>query len=502
VRIFTRISSPTFTIASKADRIHKVMEHHPSKREIDVELVPKDVKIGVRPVFVNLVHSAAYEGPCRVGDKERMDPETERKNGQKSYRAFVDGIKSGLTPDATLLDPVMLDWNDSWILRDSEIEKLQDDLEDVDFFLVGGGLSQYPAVKIAHRYRKPIVIIGQVVAVDVSACLRSRGLEGYAPMDMDELNRLISLMRVRKAIARTRVLLATEGDIIPLGVVSTISDLDDLERRYGVEHFAIPSSQVFTRMQNLSVSEAERAEVITDKLIEGAKAVHMKREDVLQSVRFYVATRAIMGETECNAFSIPCFEICARRITEDNRVTFCLAHTLLKDEGLPSACEGDLNVLLSMALLMYLSGGTAFMGNSSTLDRENNIMSIGHDVPGLRMKGFDGDDLEYEIRNFTTGGWGVTIRYDFSRDEGKPVTVARFDPAARRLLVCEGEICGGRGFDQIGCSLAVYVKVKDVEDLFHKEQDFGHHLAMVYGHHARDLKSLGEIMGFEVLESG
>jgi L-fucose isomerase-like protein len=462
----------------------------------------REIKIGVKPVFVNLVHSAAYEGPCRVGDKEKMDPETERKNGEKSFKAFVERVRSNLSPDAVLLDPVRLDWTDDWVLRDSEMDKLQAALEDVDLFLIGGGLSQYPAAKIAHRYRKPIAILGQVVAVDVSAYLRSRGLEGYAPMDFDELNHLISLMRVRKGVANTRILLATEGDIIPLGVVSTISDLDDLERRFGIEHFAIPSSSIFERMDSPSEAEKERAQTMTDDLIRNAKGVHMEREDILQSVRFYVAARAMMEETECNALSIPCFEICARRIAEENRVTFCLAHTLLKDEGLPSACEGDVNVLVSMAVLMYLSGGTAYMGNSSALDRENNVMVIGHDVPGLKMKGFDGDDLPYEIRSFTVGGWGVTIRYDFSQDEGQPVTMARFDPAARKLLVCEGEICGGRGFDEIGCTLGVHVKVKDVEDLFHKEQDFGHHLAMVYGHYARDLKMLGEIMGFEVVESG
>jgi len=34
--------------------------------------------INVKPVFVQLVHSAPYEGPCRVGRKEDLDPEMER----------------------------------------------------------------------------------------------------------------------------------------------------------------------------------------------------------------------------------------------------------------------------------------------------------------------------------------------------------------------------------------------------------------------------------------
>ena len=464
------------------------------------KMKPMDLKIGVKPVFVQLIHSAAYEGPCRVGDKTQMDPETEKQRSEESFKRFVDGISENLSPDAVLLDPVKIKWKDNWIIPEEEIRKLQADLEEVDFFLVSGGLSQYPAITIAHRYKKPIVMVGYVVNVDVAAYLRSRGLEGYAPMDFDELNHLISLMRVRKALRKTKILVVTEGDIIPLGVVSTIWNLDDLNQRLGVDHISVPSCTLFERMEKHSEEERKEAENLTDELIRNAEKVHMKRDDILSSVRFYVAARKTMDELECNAFSIPCFEICAKRTAEKNKVTFCLTHTLLKDEGLPSACEGDINVLMAMTLLMYLSKKSSYMGNSSILSKDKNIFAINHDVPGLKMKGFNTPDLPFEIRNFTVGGWGVTIRYDFSQDIGEPVTLARFDPMARKLLVAEGEIVGGTGFDKIGCSLGIHVKVKDAVELFHREVDFGHHLALAYGHHATDLKELGRMMGFEVIE--
>jgi len=34
----------------------------------------------------------------------------------------------------------------------------------------------------------------------------------------------------------------------------------------------------------------------------------------------------------------------------------------------------------------------------------------------------------------------------------------------------------------------------------HEEANFGHHLAMVYGDYVQDLKDLGEIMKFKVIE--
>lgn len=75
------------------------------------------------------------------------------------------------------------------------------------------------------------------------------------------------------------------------------------------------------------------------------------------------------------------------------------------------------------------------------------------------------------------------------------------NPAGDRVLVAAGRIVGGENFDQIGCGLAVDVEVSDVAALFEKEQDFGHHLAMVYGDYTADIRRLGNITGLAVEES-
>jgi len=461
---------------------------------------PMDVRVGVKPVFVELLHSGAYEGPCRVGSKEDLDPEKEKQRADERFSSWTKQIEEQLSDEAHLLEAVKLRWSDDWHLPEEELRRLDDDAKAVDLYLVQGGLSQYPAVAIARRFRKPLAMVGTVVTVDVAAHLRSRGLEGYGPLDFEELNQLISRLRVRKAISSTRILHALEGDVIPVGVVSTIHDLDDLENRFGVQHVTVAAARLMERMNSLSPSALEEAEQIADRLLERAEQSHMTREHLLPSVRFFVAARNRMEELECNAFTIPCFELCARRVPSELKVGFCLAHTLLKDMGYPAACEGDMNVLMAMAVLMYTSGRSSYMGNSSLISKEENLIRIGHDVPGLKMKGFDADDLPYTLTPFTQGGWGATIRYDFSRDVGEAVTLARFDPAARRLLVTTGEITGGDGVDTVGCSLSARVRVGDAVELFHREADFGHHLAMVYGDYAEELRELAGVMDFDIVE--
>lgn len=42
----------------------------------------------------------------------------------------------------------------------------------------------------------------------------------------------------------------------------------------------------------------------------------------------------MMKHYDCNAFTMPCFEVCATRELDKRKLTFCLAHSLFKDEEL------------------------------------------------------------------------------------------------------------------------------------------------------------------------
>lgn len=466
-------------------------------------MIPIDVTVNVKPVFAQLVHSGPYEGPCRVGREEDLTPEAERRRGRAQFQAFTRDLKENLRSEACLLEPVYIEWGDDFVLPEAELAKLESDAHDADLILLGpGGLDQYPAVSIAHRYGKPVGRMGWVGSVDIAAYLRAQGLEGYAFLDWDHLHSVLSLLRVRKAFRSTRILVAVEGNpLAPSGVVSSIWDLEGLKTRYGVDYACVPAGDIVRGMGGLGQIDLEQAEGLTDRLVENAEHVHMSREDVFRSAKFYLAVKNALDKYECNAFVIPCFELCVKRVPQQQRVTFCLTHTLLKDQGIPSACEADTNVLMAIALLMYLSRKSVFMGNSYLVDREENILAVHHDVPGLKMKGLDEPDLPYEIRSFTVAGWGATIRYDFSRDVGTPVTLARFDPTGTRLLAFRGELVGCAGFDRVGCALSAHVKVRDVVDVFHKELDFGHHLAVVYGDYMDEVRELGEMMGLEVIEA-
>ncbi|MCD6290638.1 MAG: hypothetical protein J7M34_09060 [Anaerolineae bacterium] len=447
-----------------------------------------DIKVGVKPVFGQIIHSAAWEGPCRTGMMEELTPEAERTNAQAAFQKFQKELEANLSPEAELLEPVYIEYDESFTVKDSEFAKLEPDLHAVDLFLIS---YRVPGIE---RYGKPIAMMGcGVTNVDIAAYLRSQGLEGYAPIDYGELNELISLMRVRKAIRQTRILSITEGELRPAGVVSSIWNVEDLKARFGTERKRVSSAKFFRALEEVSTREAE---ALAERIIGNAQRVKLAKEYVVNDVKFYLATKRLMEQYDCNAHTTPCFEICGTRLPERFKVVPCLTHTLLKDEGYPSACEGDLSALMAMAVLMYTAGKSAFMGNP--MMRDENTIEVTHSVPGLKMNGFDKPDLPYELWHFTAGGWGTKVQIDLAANEEKAVTLARFNPSATKLLVVSGTVVDCR-FNEQGCSPTVAIAVENARDVIHLQADFGHHMAMVYGDYVEMIKKLSTIMDFEVV---
>ena len=77
-----------------------------------------NVRVGVKPVFAQLVHSAAWEGPCRVGDREELTPEAERAKGKKAFMEFQEELRVNLSSEAKLLEPVYIEYKEDFVVSE------------------------------------------------------------------------------------------------------------------------------------------------------------------------------------------------------------------------------------------------------------------------------------------------------------------------------------------------------------------------------------------------
>jgi hypothetical protein len=485
---------------------------------------PMDIQITVQPVFSPIIHTDVWEGPCRpstrsIPEEDRSEdpvlsavaqwsmangrtPEQERADIAGQVKQFDEVLKKFLSPDIRLLKPVVLEYSEDFWFSPEQLGKLESDRDRVDVYLYTGTLLTYPAALIAEIYKKPVVLGGGFGSRDTVAYLKSRGLEGYSVFN-EEVNPLFSLLKARKAFEQTKILIITDRDMPPLPVRSCM-DVNMLKDKFGIgSHFV--SYREFANEMDRILNSSEwgsKAQDRAEQLINNAEETHIDKKHVKRSFEFYFAVKNLMQKYGCNAFTVECFELCASRLADKYQITPCLIHTLLKDEGIASACEADLNALLSMRLLMSVAKKSSFMGNPIPFQKDQLV--INHSVPGIKMAGYDKPDLPYHLRHFVESGWGTKAMIDFTQLEEKTVTLSRFDPLGTKLYIAKGEIVGCSGFNKgtlIGCSLAAHIKVPDARECVRKLSDFGSHLSMVYGDYSNEIQGLADMLDLEVVHA-
>jgi len=486
---------------------------------------PLDVKINIKLLYYAFIHSTIWEGPCRYSEMEGA--EKERIQAKADFEATVKEINN-LSQDARILEQVYFEFPENKKIERSDLIKLEADKDEVDLFIIRGyQLGSHPelyfASVLADIYKKPILPAAHFGRT-TSAYLKSIGIESYADYVYGGLKNLISLLRARKAFQQTNMLLITDlgGAIKGPGYMrGSVRDFDDLRERFGIGTTIIRFKELSDERERILNSKDSMAEVdsLTEKLVRNARAIHMDKKMFSQNVLFYHTVKALMKKHNSNAYSIDSQEFCATRLPEAWKITPCLTFSLLNGEGYPTACEGEIGCLLAMSLFTAISKKSAYMGNFNPYrdsfwdpekylwvkgaDKEKLNFSFGHNVPGLKMLGFDKPDLPYEIRNFIPAkpgipGWGSSLKIDFTRIEEKTVTIGRFNPLTTKLLVIKGEVIGMRGFDMERCSTEVLLHIKDPEGCHLKTAYYGHHFVLVYGDYVKELVHLADMLKIEV----
>ena len=85
---------------------------------------------------------------------------------------------------------------------------------------------------------------------------------------------------------------------------------------------------------NPTEEDVKEMEALADDLIGNAVECDMERKEVLSSERFYVTVKKMLDYYGCNAFAAPCPDACATRRLNQERMTFCLTHSLLGEMGI------------------------------------------------------------------------------------------------------------------------------------------------------------------------
>jgi hypothetical protein len=467
---------------------------------------PHETKLLVKPIMTNMYHTDIWKGPCRFNV---VSTEKEKQYALDSFESFKSRIKDkefGIDPEnVIMLDPALILFVEDFKLREEDLNRIDVDAMAADVLLIDPSGSSIATYDLAVRYQKPVVIAWGLNCrtVDISAYCRSKGLEVFIPDSTSGINDIMTLLRARKILSQTRILYPTNWGWPSVASVAGINDPAGLKKKFGVELNTVSYDELSGAVEitKKSSDECMKAEKMAEILYNNADHTYLDKKYVTRSMEFYLSVINLMKKYNCNAFTIECFEFCSSRLPEKWQITPCLIHTMFRDLGIPSACEGDLGGLLSMHLLMTLSKKSSHMGNMFL--RDNGVMEINHSVPGTRMNGFNNPSFKYQLGRFVESGWGTKAVVDFMQSQERNITVARMNPDASGLLVLKGKLVDSKGAneDLLGCSVSAFIVGREsgtAEEFIRKQSDYGNHLVWVYGDYSSQLERLGKLLGIDV----
>ncbi|MHC4178339.1 MAG: hypothetical protein ACYSWU_12580 [Planctomycetota bacterium] len=309
--------------------------------------------------------------------------------------------------------------------------------------------------------------------------------------DWSEIDRVVALMRVAPRLRRTRIIVVRG----PQGTAATCS-AEQVKKRLGVEIVPITVEQTVQlhKAVDLKAAEAEAEQYWISK---AKKIVEPKREEIINSARFYLAMKELMRKERAQAItSSNCMGAPAKG---------CLAFSKLNDLGLVGACEGDMDSTLTMLMFAYAFGVPGFI-TDPVFDTASNALIHFHCTSATKMDGPAGKRLPFTIRTQSDSERGVSL--DVENRIGQMVTCAKFINLDT-MLISTGKIFKIT-HDELGCRTQFWTEVADARKMFH---NWGAgvlkggtmtllHRAVFYGDHLQDVRNLGTLMGFKVVEEG
>ena len=427
--------------------------------------VGADMKLRVKPVFIS--HEEAFF---------RKLPSIERI--RERVNEIMDELSRNVEGYVSLEKPAIL-------TSFKDIDKLLMDISrDIDVFIGFriGGMGHRLLAKIG-LLKPPLILLGpSVINYDVAAYVKELGGEVYVPLNYIELNRVLKYLYIRKKLYRSRILYISSKGLPPFSVISGTCDLNKLRRKFGIETISISSEQLFE--EYLKISSVEKD---FNELIRKARERNVDEREIFKALRLYKAILNFIEKYSVDMVAISC----AEPIYYKEKVTPCLSISLLKDRGIPAACEGDLSLLMGTTLLIELSGKAAFIGNLWPHNINKNVFRISHDVPSIKMKGLREEGYSYSLYDFHGQKYGVTLYVDLELN--KDVTLARMHMSLDKILVFHGKVISS--YQGISCRQTLDILVENPRMLLKKLSIYGHHFALVYGDYVDEITELSEVLG-------
>jgi L-fucose isomerase-like protein len=191
----------------------------------------------------------------------------------------------------------------------------------------------------------------------------------------------------------------------------------------------------------------------------------------------------------------------------------CLGFSRLNDRGIPAACDGDMDCVLTMLIFQHALGQPGFLGNAAGVDLAKSAFHLSHCSAPLKMDGPSGPKATYLLRRHAEVRDGAVPEVHYRI--GQKVTFTKLIHLDT-LLVFTGtiiEVPEVPPGTERGCRTEFAAEVDDADRLLSnwgggalgpsaKDYYASLHRVAYYGDHTRTIRHLGHLMGLKVVVEG
>ncbi len=315
-----------------------------------------------------------------------------------------------------------------------------------------------------------------------------------ASSDYGELERALRLLRVIPLMKQSRILLFP-----PARGTEPACSPEEIKKRLGAD---VVTFELKDMDEMLPAADEKAVQAELGAWTKGAKEIlEPTKEDIEKAARVSVVLDRLMEEVKADGLAIgTCMGWLPRGFP-------CLGFTRLRDRGVPAACEGDMDSLLTMMLFQYAIDRPGFQGNA-TFDTSRNALWTAHCTAPLKMEGPDGKEAPYLLRGHSeVGGSGCVPEIQYRI--GQVITRAKLINLDT-ILVSTGEIIDVPEKAVHGCRTQIVTQVRDAAKMAANWSSVLEtedamtllHRVVFYGDHMQDVRHLANLMGMNVVEEG
>lgn len=307
-----------------------------------------------------------------------------------------------------------------------------------------------------------------------------------------ELERALRLLRVIPMMQQTRILLFP-----PARGTSAAQSPEEIKKRLGADVVAI-EEKAFSDM--IAAAKDKEVQTEIDRWTNNAKKIiEPDKEDIRKAARISIALQNLVEQEKAQGLAIgTCMGWLSKGFP-------CLGFARLRDNGIPAACEGDMDSLLTMLLFQYAIDQPGFQGNA-TFDTSRNALWTAHCTAPLKMDGPDGKEAPYLLRGHSeVSGSGCVPEVQYRL--GETITRTKF-VNLDTILVSTGKIIEVPEKSVHGCRTQIVTEVRDAAKMADNWSSALEtedamtllHRVVFYGDHMDNVYHLSRLMGMKVVE--